>query len=72
MGWNELPEADNFPFYDVWAGEMLKGKFLPVTPEAQEIDNIMKSTIESSVLTEVPPQEALDAAKPQIESVLEG
>lgn len=72
VGWNELPEAANFPFYDVWAGEMLKGKFLPVTPEAQEVDNIMKSTIEASVLTEVPPQEALDAAKPQIESVLEG
>ena len=72
VGWNELPEAAEFPFYDVWAGEMLKGKFLPVTPEAQEVDNIMKSTIESSVLTEVPPQEALDAAKPQIESVLEG
>ena len=71
-GWNELPEAAEFPFYDVWAGEMLKGKFLPVTPEAQEVDNIMKSTIESSVLTEVPPQEALDAAKEQIESVLEG
>jgi hypothetical protein len=51
---------------------MLKGKFLPVTPEAQEVDNIMKSTIEASVLTEVPPQEALDDAKSQIESVLEG
>jgi multiple sugar transport system substrate-binding protein len=71
VGWNELPEAADFPFYDVWAAEMLKGKFLPVTPKSQEIDNIMKQTIETSVLTGVEPQEALDAAKPQIEAVLE-
>jgi multiple sugar transport system substrate-binding protein len=71
VGWNELPEAADFPFYDVWAGELLKGKFLPVTLKSQEIDDIMKSTIETSVLTGVEPQEALDAAKPQIESVLE-
>jgi ABC-type glycerol-3-phosphate transport system substrate-binding protein len=71
VGWNELPEAAEFPFYDVWASELLKGKFLAVTPKSQEIDDIMKSTIESSVLTGVEPQEALDAAKPQIETVLE-
>ncbi|MEA2527898.1 MAG: multiple sugar transport system substrate-binding protein [Thermomicrobiales bacterium] len=71
LGWNELPEAKEFPFYDIWAGEMLKGKFLPVTPQAQEVDNIMKQTIESSLLTGVEPQEALDAAAPQIEAVLE-
>lgn len=71
VGWNELPEAKEFPFYDVWAAEMLKGKFLPVTPEAQQVDEIMKNTIESSVLTGVEPQEALDGAKPQIEAVLE-
>lgn len=70
VGWNDLPEAAEFPFYDVWAGEMLKGKFLPVTPQAQEVDNIMKQTIESSVLTGVPPQEAMDAAATQIEAVL--
>ena len=70
VGWNDLPEAREFPFYDVWAGEMLKGTFLPVTPQAQEVDNIMKQTIESSVLTGVPPQEAMDAAASQIEAVL--
>ena len=72
VGWSDLPEAQEFPFFDVWAAEMLKGKFLPVTPEAQEVDNLMKQAIESSVLTGVPPQEALDAVKPQIEAVLEG
>jgi multiple sugar transport system substrate-binding protein len=70
VGWNELPEAKEFPFYDVWASEMLKGKFLPVTPKSQEIDDIMKQTIETSVLTGVAPQEALDGAKSQIEAVL--
>ena len=33
VGWNELPEAQEFPFFDVWAGEMLKGKFLPGHPK---------------------------------------
>ncbi|MDP9369378.1 MAG: extracellular solute-binding protein [Chloroflexota bacterium] len=70
VGWNELPEATEFPFYDVWAGEMLKGKFLPVTPQAEKIDNIMKQTVESSILTGVEPQEALTAAKQQIEAAL--
>jgi multiple sugar transport system substrate-binding protein len=70
VGWDQLPEAKDFPFFDVWAAEMLKGKFLPVTPKSQEIDDIMKQTIESSVLTAVEPQDALDAAKPQIEAVL--
>jgi multiple sugar transport system substrate-binding protein len=70
VGWNELPEAAEFPFYEVWASEMLKGRFQPVVPEASEVDNIMKQTIESSILTGVEPQEALDAAKPQIEAVI--
>ena len=70
LGWDELEEAQNFPFFDVWAGEMLKGQFLPVTPKGPEIDNIMQQTIESSVLTGVPPQEAMDSAAEQIEAVL--
>ena len=70
MGWNELPEAQEFPFYDVWAAEMLNGKFLPVYPKGPEIDNIMQQTIESSILTGVPPQEAMDTAATQIEAVL--
>jgi multiple sugar transport system substrate-binding protein len=70
VGWDQLPEAKEFPFFDVWAAEMLKGKFLPVTPKAEQVDDIMKTTIESSVLTGVAPQDALDAAKPQIEAVL--
>jgi ABC-type glycerol-3-phosphate transport system substrate-binding protein len=70
LGWNELPEAAEFPFYDVWAGEMLKGQFQPVNPEGPEIDSIMQQTIESSVLTGVPPQEAMDSAATQIEAVL--
>ena len=71
VGWNDLPEAKEFPFYDVWAGEMLKGKFLPVTPKSQEVDDIVKQAVESSVLTGVEPQEALDNAASQIETVLQ-
>lgn len=72
VGWDESEAAAAVPFGEVWASEMLKGKFLPVTPEAQEVDNIMQQAIESSVLTGVAPQEALDAAKPQIEAVVQG
>jgi multiple sugar transport system substrate-binding protein len=70
VGWNELPEAKEFAFYDVWAGELLNGKFLPVTPKSQEVDDIMKQAIESSVLTGVEPQAALDEAASQIDAVL--
>ena len=38
VGWDKLPEAKAFPFFDVWAGEMLKGKFLPIVPQTQQID----------------------------------
>lgn len=72
VGWEQLPEAAEFPFFDVWASEMLKGAFLPVVPEAQKVDDIMMSAIESSILTGVEPQEALTAAKPQIEEALKG
>jgi multiple sugar transport system substrate-binding protein len=72
IGWDTLPEASAFPFGDVWASEMLKGRFLPVVPKAEEVDNIMQKAIESSILTGVPPQEALDDAKSQIEAVIAG
>ena len=49
---------------------MLKGKFLPIVPQSQQIDDIMKATIESSVLTGVEPQQALDSAAQQITAVL--
>jgi ABC-type glycerol-3-phosphate transport system substrate-binding protein len=71
VGWEQSPEAKQFPFFDVWASEMLKGKFLPVVPQAQQVDDIMKSTIESSVLSGVEPQQALDGAAQQIEAVLQ-
>ena len=69
-GWNELPEAKDFPFFDVWASDMLHGQFLPVTPKGPQVDDIMKQTIESSVLNGVAPQEAMDTAATQIEAVL--
>ncbi len=72
VGWNELPEASSFAFYDVWAQQMQTGRFQPVVPNSQEVDNIVKSAIEASILTNVPPQEALDQAAQQIDAVLQG
>ncbi len=70
VGWQDSAEAKAFPFFDVWASEMLKGKFLPIVPQSQQIDDIMKATIESSILTGVEPQKALDSAADQIKTVL--
>jgi hypothetical protein len=49
---------------------MLKGQFLPVTPNAEQVDAIMMSAIQSSLLEAVPPQEALDAVVPEIEAAI--
>ena len=56
-------KRQDFPFFEVWAARDAEGPVPAGRPRrAQEIDNIMQQTIESSVLTGVPPQEALDAA----------
>jgi ABC-type glycerol-3-phosphate transport system substrate-binding protein len=72
VGWAEQPEAADFQFGEVWASEMLQGQFQPVVPAAEQVDQIMQQTIESSILTGVPPEEALAAAKPQIEAAIAG
>lgn len=72
VGWDTLPEAASFEFFDVWAAEMAHGQFLPVVLDSQEIDDIMMGAIESSILNDVPPQEALDQAAEQIDQVLQG
>ncbi|MCC6703850.1 MAG: hypothetical protein IT334_03170, partial [Thermomicrobiales bacterium] len=70
VGWETSEAALAMPFIEVWSAEMLKGQFLPVTPNAEQVDAIMMSTIQSSLLDAVPPQEALDAAVPQIEAAI--
>ncbi len=70
VGWEDSEEAKALPFFDVWSSEMLKGKFLPVVPAAEEVDAIMKSTLESSLFSGEDPQAALDAAKPEIEAAI--
>ena len=71
-GWADLPQTAEFAFYDVWAEQLALGEFLPVSPNAQEINDIMKSAIEASILTGVEPQAALDTAAEQINGVLAG
>lgn len=70
-GWDELPQVETFPFYDVWAAELLHGQFQPVIPNSQEVDAIVMSAIEDSILNAVPPQEALDQAAAAINQVLQ-
>jgi ABC-type glycerol-3-phosphate transport system substrate-binding protein len=70
VGWEQSEEAKAFPFFDVWASEMLKGKFLPIVPQSQQVDDIMKATIESSVLNGEEPQSAMDNAAQQIDAAI--
>lgn len=69
-GWETTDWAQKLPFFEVWSGEMLKGQFLPVVPAAEQVDAIMKSTLESALFSGEDPQAALDAAKPQIEAAI--
>jgi ABC-type glycerol-3-phosphate transport system substrate-binding protein len=70
QGWAESEAAADFQFGEVWGAEMLNGRFQPVLPNAEQVQQIMQQTIESSILTGVPPQEALDAAVPLIEEAI--
>jgi ABC-type glycerol-3-phosphate transport system substrate-binding protein len=70
VGWETSEAALAMPFIEVWSSEMLKGQFLPVTPNAEQVDAIMMSAIQSSLLEAVPPQEALDAVVPEIEAAI--
>jgi len=70
VGWASQPEAADFKFASVWESEMAKGQFLPLTPQAEEVDNIVMQAIELSLLSGVEPQEAFDGAKAQIEAAL--
>ena len=70
VGWASAPAAAEFQFGEIWESEMAQDKFLPVVPQAEEVDNIMMQAIELSLLSGVEPQEALDGAKSQIEAAL--
>lgn len=70
VGWEESDEAKALPFIDVWSSEMLKGRFLPVTPSGEQVDTLMKSALEQSLLSGEDPQAAMDAVKPQIEAAI--
>ena len=69
-GWEDSEEAKALPFFEVWSSEMLKGQFLPVTPAGEQVDTLMKSALEQSLLSGEDPQEALDGVKPQIEAAI--
>jgi ABC-type glycerol-3-phosphate transport system substrate-binding protein len=72
IGWEESQAAIEMPFIDVWSAEMLKGKFIPIVPNAEEVDTLMKSALESSLFSGEEPQSALDAVAPQIEDAISG
>lgn len=69
LGWEKLPEAQGIPFFEVWAADMLHGKFIePAQPQEQDI---LKAAIERSVLNHEDPAKSLLQAKSEIDKVLQ-
>ena len=50
-GWESTEAAQALPFFEVWSSEMLKGQFQPIVPASEQVDAIMKSTLESSLFS---------------------
>lgn len=69
-GWGNLPQAKALPFASVWNSELVHGQFIPVVPNAAQVDQIVKNAVDSSVLNKVPPAQAFATAAQQINAVL--
>lgn len=70
LDWETSEAARAMPFIEVWSAEMLKGKFIPVVPNAEEVDTLMKSALESALFSGEDPQSVLDAVAPEIEGAI--
>lgn len=71
-GWSTLPQAKALPFASVWNAELEHGQFIPVVPDAAQVDQIVKNAVDSSVLNKVPPAQAFATAEQQINAILHG
>lgn len=69
-GWTNLPEAKEFPFIDVWLGEMAKSSFGDMSPNWAEISAAIQRAVEKSIMNGVDPRIALDEAKKEIDAAI--
>lgn len=69
-GWGTLPQASALPFSSVWNTELQHGQFIPVAPNGAQIDQIVKNSVDSSVLNGMTPAQALANSARQINAVL--
>ena len=69
-GWTHLPEAQNFPYINVWLGEMGKSTFGDTSPAWAEISGAIQRAVESSIMNGTAPKDALDKAKAEIDAAL--
>lgn len=69
-GWGKLPQAKALPFASIWNSELEHGEFIPVVPDAAQVDQIVKNSVDASVLNKVPPAQAFATAAQQITAVL--
>jgi ABC-type glycerol-3-phosphate transport system substrate-binding protein len=69
-GWTHLPEAQKFPYINVWLDEMGKSTFGDTSAKWAEISAAIQRTVERSIMNGVDPKEALDRAKAEIDAAL--
>ena len=67
LGWENTPQAKNFPYFDTWLKELAGGTAYMEDP----INDAVYKAISLSIFDGVSPQEALDRVKPEIDQYLE-
>ncbi|MDB4896030.1 MAG: Carbohydrate transporter substrate-binding protein family [Firmicutes bacterium] len=68
-GWEKQSEAKDVPFFDVWAAEMLHGKFMQST--SPEEKDIIKAAIERAVLNGEDPTKSFTQAKGEVDKTMQ-
>lgn len=69
-GWSDSPEAQAFPFIEVWLSEMNNSWFGDRSIHLSEILTSLRMAIERSIMDGVDPQTSLDQAKQEIDRLL--
>ena len=67
LGWEDSPQAKDFPYFDTWLKELAGGTAYMEDP----INDAVYKAISLSIFDGMSPQEALDRVKPEIDQYLE-
>lgn len=68
---SELPEAGAFPYADQWLTALQAGNFPRAYPHANEVNEALKSTLESVLLNDNDVQKAFDGLKNDLNRIIQ-